>query len=158
VEPEGRGREEGGKPTEVNIMKISINGIYLADSSLDYDRIHRLVEDNTYNSIGDAIISRISETEWYQHTPQNFDLVHNFKEVQAICGDIDNMVCYMDSFNWSIMNKTELTADIFKFISHRMSVIREGFTENFWPSDHILHNALNLIDWHFILDCISWFF
>ncbi|MEH7086500.1 hypothetical protein V7139_27800, partial [Neobacillus drentensis] len=135
--------------------------IYLADSSLDYDRVHQIVEDNTYDSIGDAVISKISDavhnSEWYQHTPQNFDLVHNFKEVQAICGDIDNMVCYMDSLNWSIMNKTELTADIFRFISHRMSVIRTGFTENFLPSDHIEH-LLNFIDWHFILDCICWFF
>ena len=140
-------------------MKININGNYLADSSLDYEKVHQVIEDNTYNSIGDAIFSRITETEWYQHTPQNFDFVKNFNEVEAICGDPlkgTNLMCYQDSLNWSIMNKSELTADIYKFITHRVSVIRHGFSDNFWPKD--FHTVLDLIDWHFILDCISCFF
>jgi hypothetical protein len=141
-------------------MKIIINGQLFVDGSLDYDRIHQIIKDNSYDSIGDAVISKLSDaihhTEWYQRTPQNFDLVHNFNDVQAICGDFfNNQVCYMDSFNWSVMNKTELTSDIFKFISHRMSVIREGFANNFLPD---FHTILNFIDWHFILDCVSWFF
>lgn len=140
-------------------MKINIDGQLFFDSSLDYERIHQIVNDNSYNSIGEAITSKISEaihnTEWYHHTPNNFDLVQNFNHVQGICGE--SLSCYMDSLNWSIMNKTELTADIYKFISDRMAVIREGFQYNFWPKDH-LHHVLDLIDWHFILDCISWFF
>ncbi|MDQ1003944.1 hypothetical protein QFZ28_004344 [Neobacillus niacini] len=143
----------------MTILNIRVNGILQCTSSLDYDCIHQIVEDNTYDSIGNAAISKISDaihnSQWYDHTPINFDLVHNFNDVQAICNN--NIVCYMDSFNWSIMNKTELTADIFKFISHRMSVIREGFTNNFLP-DYIDFGAiLDFIDWQFILNCISWF-
>ena len=111
------------------------------------------------NEGGDAVISKLSDdihqSEWYHHTPQNFDLVHNFKEVQAICNN--NLDCYADSFNWSIMNKNELTADIYKFITHRVSVIREGFTDNFLPKHIDFHAVLDFMDWQFILDCISWF-
>lgn len=150
-------------------MKISINGIYLADSSLDYERIHKLVNDNTYDSIGDAVLTKLSDsihhTEWYYHTPQNFDLVHNFNDVQAKCAE--DAFCYLDSFNWSIMNKTELTADIYKFITDKTAIVRDGIENNFIPNNHIefswfdgpvklIPNLLDMIDWHFILDCISW--
>lgn len=147
-------------------MKITINGQLLADSSLDYDRIHQLVNDNSYNSIGDAIISKVSDaihhTEWYHHTPYKFDLVHNFNDVQAICGDytggLGSPACYIDAFNWSIMNKTELTADIYKFISDRMAIMRDGIQNNLIPHHHLDFGGIfNLVDWHFILDCISWF-
>jgi hypothetical protein len=151
-------------------MKISINGSLFVDNSLNYDHIHQLVNDNSYNSIGDAVISKLSDaihqSGWYHHTPQNFDLVHNFNDVQAFCGD--NAVCYMDSLNWAIMNKSELTADIYKFITNQTSIMREGIQNNLIPHYHIdfytfhlpklIPNLLDCIDWHFILDCISWFF
>lgn len=136
-------------------MKILINGKFFINQN---DEILNNIDSHTYNSIGDLITSKIGDalhhTEWYQHTPYNFDLVKNFNDVQAYCGD--NAACYMDSLNWSIMNKSELTADIYKFITHRVSIIKDGFAHNFWPSDHMQH-VLNFIDWHFVLDCISWF-
>lgn len=137
-------------------MKVSINGKFYFDS---YDQIHAAVQENTYDSLGDAVISKLSEaihhSEWYQHTPKDFDLFENTNRVQAICGD--NLACYADSANWTIANKTEFTADLYKFITDRVYVIRHGFKDNFLP-DHINWDAFaNFIDWHFILDCISWF-
>lgn len=142
-------------------MKININGQLLVDNSLDYDRIHQLVNDNSYNSLGDAIASKIQtaieNTEWYhQRPPSNFDLTEDFEHVKSICGP--DLNCYWDSANWTIMNKTELTADIYKFITNRFDVVRDGFLHNFWPQDHAWHQLIQMIDWHFILDCISWFF
>lgn len=100
----------------------------------------------------------IQNTEWYHYNPKHFDLFNDFNHVQAYCGDpADNMICYQDALNWSIMNKSELTADIYKFITHRINVIREGFQYNFLPKHIDLHALIELIDWHFILDCISWF-
>ena len=140
----------------------------MSDSSLNYERVHQLVEDNAYHSVGEVIMEKIQHTEWYNHTPYNFDLVKNFNDVKAICGD--SPFCWTDSLNWSIMNKSELTADIYKFISHRAAVIRNGFETNFLPKGTTLHDImsywpdysfksiLNLIDWNFLLDCISWFF
>ncbi|MEH7548239.1 hypothetical protein [Neobacillus vireti] len=142
-------------------MKISFNGIYLVDSSLDYERVHQSVQDNTYDSIGDAIGGHIHNvihnTEWYHHTPQDFDLVENFNNVQAICGE--NLNCFWDAANWSIMNKTELTSDIYKFITHRMSILRDGLQNNLIPDHHLDYGGIfNLIDWNFLLDCILWIF
>jgi hypothetical protein len=137
-------------------MKVLINGELFFNNRTD--QLFQTIDQNTYNSIGDAITSKITEaihhTEWYNHTPYNFDLVKNFNDVQAYCGN--DAACYMDSLNWSIMNKTELTTDIYKFITYRVSVVKDGFAHNFWPSDHAQH-ILNFIDWHFVLDCISWF-
>jgi hypothetical protein len=95
-------------------------------------------------------------TEWYQHNPNQFDLAQNFNHVQSICGE--NLNCYWDAANWTITDKTEVTSDIYKFISDRMTVIREGLQYNFLPKHIDFHAVLNLIDWHFIMDCISWFF
>lgn len=106
-------------------------------------------------NISSMVSESIHKTEWYQHTPKKFDLVQNYNHVQAICGD--DPACYMDSFNWTVMNKTELTSDIYKLISDRMAVIKEGFQNNFLPEHVNFHALLDLIDWHFILDCISWF-
>lgn len=148
-------------------MKININGQLLADDSLNYEKLHQAVENNTYNGLGDAISGHIQNaihnTEWYQHEPHNFDLVKNFDHVQAICGDytggLGSGSCYMDALNWSIMNKTELTRDIYKFITDRASVIRDGLQNNLIPHQHLDFGGIfNLIDWHFVLDCISWFF
>lgn len=138
-------------------MKILINGIYLTDSSLDYEKIHQLVQNNTYDSIGDAVISKISDainhSEWYNHTPKEFDLFENTNHVKGICGnDLD---CYADSANWTIMNKTELTSDIYKFITDRVYVIKHGFTDNFLPDRIHWEEVLNFIDWNFVLDYIS---
>jgi hypothetical protein len=141
------------------ILKIKINGILLT-SSLDYDKIHKAVENNTYNGLGDAVISKISDavhnSEWYQDTPYKFDLFNNFHHVQAICGDLgtvnetntsfiidsNNLACWMDSANWTIMNKTPLTSDIYKFISERSYVIRHGL--NNFPY-HIISILIGLV-------------
>jgi hypothetical protein len=147
-------------------MKISINGKLYIDQ---YEQIHSLVNQNSYSSIGDFLQDKlgnaIHHTEWFKHQPQNFDLVHNFSDVQSKCGD--DAFCYMDSLNWSIMNKSELTTDIYKFITNQTAIMRNGFENNLIPNKHIefswfhlpeiTQNILNMIDWHFVLDCISWF-
>lgn len=152
----GSGTRQGeGERKGENNMRVLINRKLFIDQA---DGILQKIDKNTYNSIGDAITSKITDTihhtEWYSHTPYNFDLVKNFNNVQAYCGN--DAACYMDSMNWSIMNKTELTEDIYKFITHRVSVVKEGFEHNFWPWDHAQH-VLNLIDWNFVLDCVAWF-
>lgn len=82
----------------------------------------------------------IKSTEWYQDEPQNFDLVKNYNEVMEKCGD--DIICQMDSFNWTVMNKTEITASIYKFITNRAHVIRRGFDNevvNFKEIDWVEH-------------------
>ncbi|MDP4085776.1 MAG: hypothetical protein Q8934_14315 [Bacillota bacterium] len=137
-------------------MRVNLNGKYYFDS---YDRIHQMVQNNTYDSLSEAIFSKIQtaihHTEWYNHTPKDFDLFKNFNQVQAYCGD--NMACYADSANWTIANKTEFTADLYKFITDRVYVIKHGFADNFLPDRIHWEVLMNLIDWHFIMDCISWF-
>jgi hypothetical protein len=142
-------------------MNIKINGnLYFSDN---YEQIHHLVNDDSYNGLGDAVLSKLSDavhnSQWYQRTPSNFDLIKNNDFVQGYCGDfIENQNCYLDSANWTLMNKSELTSDIYKFITHRVSVVKNGFHDNFLPNHINLDHILNLIDWHFLLDCICWIF
>jgi hypothetical protein len=145
-------------------MRVLINGKLFIDN---YDRIHSYVNEHSSNGIGGIIKDRLSEaiqnTEWYQHAPNKMDLFKDWSHVQSICGDykggLGDGACYLDSMNWSIMNKTELTADIYKFISDRMAVMREGIQDNLIPNHHLDFGGIfNLIDWHFVLDCIGIFF
>ena len=112
------------------------------------------VEIELYESVGEAISDKlkgaVQNTDWYKFEHPSFDLVQNFEDVKMICKD--DLACYADSLNWSIMNKTELTASIYKFITHRVAAVKTGFTENFLPD-----SILNFIDWHFLLDCVLWF-
>src|SRR5690554_3153817 len=103
--------------------------------------------------IVDKVKGAIKNTDWYQYEHPSFDLVENFNDVQMICKD--SLACYLDSFNWSIMNKTELTASIYKFITHRVHVVKDRFTNNFLPDQINWNVILNFIDWQVILNCIS---
>lgn len=161
-----RGWNPKGGGKEGENMKISINNKLFYDNSVN--EIFNKIDSNSYNSIGEAITDKITNaihnTEWFQTaTPHKFDLVQNFDHVQAICGDytggLGSGACYMDALNWSIMNKTELTKEIYKFIAERAAVMRDGFQNNLIHGQHFDFGGIfNLIDWHFILDCISWFF
>lgn len=110
-------------------MKIKINGVVV-----------------------EKLKGKIQDTDWYQYEHPSFDLVENFYDVQNICKD--SLACYLDSFNWSIMNKTELTASIYKFITHRVYVIKDGFANNFLPDQINWDVVFNFIDWSSVLSFI----
>lgn len=93
----------------------------------------------------------LNGSHWYEYKPGVEDMFKHFDYVQATCRD--NPICYMDSFNYSVMNQNEVSAAVYQFISHRAAVVRDGFEHNFFNR---LHIALDMIDWHFILDCITW--
>ncbi|MEH7122133.1 hypothetical protein V7127_02690 [Bacillus sp. JJ1773] len=96
--------------------------------------------------IRSKIDGAIKESHWYQYEHPNFDRIKDYDTVQNICKD--DFFCHLDSVNWTIMNKTEITSNIYKFIAHRVSIVKDGFANNFWPDE---------FDWGFILDCILWF-
>lgn len=74
-----------------------------------------------------VVEGELKQTEWYQYEPVQFDLVQNFDNVKTVCDD--NLFCLLDAFNWSIMNKSELTASIYKYIVHRVYVVKDGFSK-----------------------------
>lgn len=69
----------------------------------------------------------LKHTEFYQYEPKQFDLVKDFDNVKTICND--NLFCWLDAYHWSIMNKSELTASIYKYITHRVHVFKDGFAK-----------------------------
>lgn len=77
------------------------------------------------------VSEKIQQSEWYQYQPQQFDYGVNRQMVEAVCNH--NPVCYMDSLNWTLMNKTPLTESIYKWIAYRSHIAYEGVTTNFLP-------------------------
>lgn len=121
-------------------MILKINGV-----ETDYERIHRLVEENTPDSLAEGLLKKFHDTEWYQHT-SDFNVFENYDGVKALCDE--NLLCWMDAVNRSGMEISEPTKMVYRFISHRAEVIKDGFANNFWP---------DYIDWNVLLDCIAWF-
>lgn len=154
VEEKGWNPKGGEKEKGENKMRVLLNGKMFFDSQTE--EFFNRIDQNTYNSIGEAIESKIMDyihhTDWYNYNPP---VASDLKDLHEICGN--NAACYMDNANWQIMNKTEVTADIYKFITQRVHVVKDGFSHNFWPWDHAQH-ILNFIDWNFVLDCVAWFF
>lgn len=74
-----------------------------------------------------SVGNEIKSTEWYQYQPVKFDLVKDFDNVKKVCSD--DLFCLLDAFNWSVMNKTEWSASLYKYITHRVSVMKEGFAK-----------------------------
>lgn len=125
-------------------MIVKINGV-----PTDYDRIHQIIVDNSYDSIGEAVADKVKnaihDTEWYQHT-SDFNVFNNYDAVDNLCGD--NAICWMDAVNRSVMETTEPTKMIYRLISHRVGIVKDSFANNFWPEE---------FDWELVLDCILWF-
>jgi hypothetical protein len=75
-----------------------------------------------------SIKFRFENNQWQQVQPKR-DLFKDFDDVKYVCGDGDNlseMACWLDTYNWSLMNKTKFTEDIYQFISHRAQIMRKG--------------------------------
>lgn len=125
-------------------MILKINGV-----ETDYDRIHSIIEKNSYDSIGEAIADKIQgtihNTEWYQHT-SDFNIFKDYEAVKNMCRE--NPACLMDAVNRSVMETTEPTKMIYRLISHRVDVVKNAFANNFLPEE---------INWELVLDCILWF-
>jgi hypothetical protein len=84
----------------------------------------------------------ITDQEWYQYEHPNFDLVRNYEDVKAICDQ--NAFCWLDSFNWSIMNTTELTSSLYKFVTYHTNVIKQGIESEFM--NFILYVPMQLVN------------
>jgi hypothetical protein len=140
-------------------LKVKMNGVLLQDNGpLRNEELLEYIDNNFHNSLSEALQAKfqaaIQNTEWYQYEHPNFDLVKNTEQVKNICGEDPD--CYADALNWTIMNKTEITSNIYKFISHRVSVVKDGLTNNFLP-DRLNWDAF-IDNWDLVLDCILWFF
>lgn len=79
--------------------------------------------------IGNKIKIKYDNLEWNQREPY-LDIFTDIEQVKAYCGgfgnDVESTTCWLDAYNWSLMNKSKLTEDIYQFISHRAGIIRSG--------------------------------
>lgn len=85
---------------------------------------------SAYEIVGNKIKVKYESLDWNQREPY-LDVFDDIEKVKAYCGkfgeDIEGTTCWLDAYNWSLMNKTPLTEDIYQFISHRAGIIRGGF-------------------------------
>ena len=81
--------------------------------------------------IGNKMKFKYENLEFNQHHSKsmNYDLFENVHQVEAVCGN--DSFCWLDVFNWSIMNKTKLTEDIYQFIQNRSYIVQQGFINEF---------------------------
>lgn len=82
-----------------------------------------------FEVIGNRIKVTYDNFEWNQKEPQ-LDIFKDINQVNNVCGNGDTLPeinCWLDVFNWSVMNKTKLTEDIYQFINHRARITRAGF-------------------------------
>lgn len=133
-------------------MILKINGIECQGGSLpkgvtnmSYEEIHDYVEACQYDSVSERIMDLLQKTDWYQQSNSDFNIFKNWEGVKNLCKD--DALCLMDAVNRSVMESTKGTEMIYKFISHRAALVRDGFENNFWQG----------IDWEMVLDCILWF-
>ncbi|MED4017014.1 hypothetical protein [Sutcliffiella cohnii] len=87
---------------------------------------------NGWEIMKNNIKFKYENLEWKQvNTP--YDLITEFDKLEKVCGDTNYLnTCWMDAFNHSVMKLTPLTNDIYLFITHRASVMRDGLENNFW--------------------------
>lgn len=94
-----------------------------------------------YEIIGNKIKVKYESLDWNQREPY-LNIFDDIDKVKAYCGnfgeDIEGTACWLDAYNWSLMNKTPITEDIYQFISHRAGVIRGGFDKEIenWSGFH----------------------
>lgn len=107
--------------------------------------------ENGWQVLGNKINFKYENAEWNQHTP-SMDIFEDINQVKDFCGNFgdnfENTNCWLDVYNWSLMNKTKLTEDIFQFINHRANVVRNGLKneiENFQVNWEVLEPLKNSI-------------
>lgn len=74
---------------------------------------------------------KYENSEWNQIEP-NLDMFKSIQDVKNVCGNGDSfneVMCWLDTYHWSIMNKSKLTEDIYQFISHRATLIRKSIDD-----------------------------
>jgi hypothetical protein len=87
---------------------------------------------------------KYENAEWQQVTHEVDLFKDPLFEINKYCGD--DPTCWLDVYNWSLMNKTTLTEDIYQFIVHKANVIREAI-------DREIANFN--IDWEYIFEAIN---
>ncbi len=73
----------------------------------------------------------ILETDFYHH--EGAPSMKDLHKVEAICND--DPFCWLDSANRLLMESTEVTKTVYRFITHRMAIVRDGVEHNFLPWD-----------------------
>lgn len=104
-----------------------------------------------WNVLGNKIKYKYKNAEWNQHEP-SMDIFKDINQVKDYCGNFgdsfENTNCWLDVYNWSLMNKTKFTEDIYQFINHRANVVRNGFTkeiENFSINEEMRQDLIDKI-------------
>ncbi len=104
-----------------------------------------------WHVLGNKIKIKYENAEWNQHKP-SMDIFEDINQVKDYCGNFgdsfENTNCWLDVYNWSLMNKTKLTEDIYQFINHRANVVRNGFKneiDNFQVKWEVLEPLRNSI-------------
>lgn len=107
-------------------MIVKINGKPCSRADVyEYEKFTDWVDRCGYYGPIDKTRDMVLDSEFYQHTP--IPPLDEFHKVQGYCGDIfDDPTCYMDSFNHMVMKATPVTEAMYKFITHKTAIIREG--------------------------------
>ena len=103
-------------------MILKINGT----TQLDYDHIHELVQEHT-EPVHEHIGNLIKEASWNQYDREGLDLFEDFDQVQSYCGD--NLLSWLDAFNYSVMDSHPASKTIYNFIHNRAEIVRDGFNK-----------------------------
>lgn len=104
-------------------MLIKINGVTMPS----YEEIHQAVEEHTSDSILEHLTETISSASWNQYDREELNLFENFDHVQSYCGN--NLLSWMDAFNYSVMDSHPATKTVYNFVQNRAEIVREGFTK-----------------------------
>ena len=89
-----------------------------------------------FEVIGNKIKYKYEGFEWNRQPTPRVDVFENIDQVNQVCGNGDTFkeaMCWLDAYNWSLMNKTKLTEDIYQFITHRAVLIRTSL-EREWSN------------------------
>lgn len=145
------------------MMLVKINGV----AQPTYDDLHRTVQENTA-PIPEHISDVISSISWNQYDREGLNLFHDFDNVQAYCGN--NILSWLDAFNYSVMDLNPVTKTTYNFIRSRAQVMRDGFNQEGENISEVFNNyqiqhheyvmgLLEKIGDHTasLLDFISWF-
>jgi hypothetical protein len=118
---------------------------------------------SAYEILGNKIKVKYENLEWNKHNSEamNYDLFENLDQVKSACGafgnDLESTSCWLDVYNWSLMNKTKLTEDIYQFISHRAYIVRSSIEkeiESFSFNTEFFVESWNAFVERGMLDCI----
>ena len=112
---------------------------------------------NGWENIGNKIKMKYDGFEW-QQVKVHHDIFEDINTVSARCGNGDTFeeaTCWLDAFNWSVMNKTHLTEDIYQFIAHRSGVMRRAIDNeitNLKFSENEVARQMRLDLWNYLYE------